>query len=75
MIIVNADPLQDIKNLDKINTVIQDGRVVELGYHANYSSPFSQCGRRNDQRRWASLGGGHEEIEPRRGRRPAEGSR
>ena len=33
VIIVNADPLQDIKNLDKINTVIQDGKVVELGYH------------------------------------------
>jgi hypothetical protein len=41
VIIVNADPLQDIKNLDKIGTVIQDGRVVELGYHSNYSSPFS----------------------------------
>jgi predicted amidohydrolase len=41
VIIVNADPLQDIKNLDKINTVIQDGKIVELGYHANYTSPFS----------------------------------
>jgi hypothetical protein len=41
VIIVNANPLQDIKNLDKINTVIQDGKVVELGYHSNYSSPFS----------------------------------
>ncbi len=41
VIIVDADPLQDIKNLDKINTVIQDGKVVELGYHSNYSSPFS----------------------------------
>lgn len=41
VIIVNADPLQDIKNLDKINTVIQDGKIVELGYHANYSSPFA----------------------------------
>ncbi len=41
VIIVNADPLQDIRNLDKVNTVIQDGRVVELGYHANYSSPFA----------------------------------
>jgi hypothetical protein len=41
VIIVNADPLQDIKNLDKIDTVVQDGRVVELGYHSNYSSPFS----------------------------------
>ena len=41
VILVDADPLQDIRNLDKINTVIQDGKVVELGYHANYSSPFS----------------------------------
>ncbi len=41
VIIVNANPLQDIKNLDKINTVIQDGKIVELGYHSNYSSPFS----------------------------------
>jgi hypothetical protein len=41
VIIVNADPLQDIRNLDKVNTVIQDGKVVELGYHANYTSPFS----------------------------------
>jgi len=41
VIIVNADPLQDIRNLDKINTVIEDGKVVELGYHSSYSSPFS----------------------------------
>ncbi len=41
VIIVNADPLQDIRNLDKISTVIEDGRVVELGYHSSYSSPFS----------------------------------
>jgi predicted amidohydrolase len=41
VIIVNADPLQDIKNLDKVNTVIQDGKIIPLGYHANYSSPFS----------------------------------
>ncbi len=41
VIIVNADPLQDIKNLDKINTVILNGKVVELGYHSSYSSPFS----------------------------------
>jgi hypothetical protein len=41
VIVVNADPLQDIKNLNKINTVIQDGKIVELGYHANYASPFS----------------------------------
>ena len=35
VIVVDADPLRDIKNLDKINSVIQDGKIVELGYHAN----------------------------------------
>jgi len=46
VIIVDADPLQDIKNLDKINTVIQDGKVVELGYHSTYSSPFANVAAR-----------------------------
>ena len=41
VIIVNADPLKDIKNADKINTVIQDGKIVELGYHSTYSVPFN----------------------------------
>jgi predicted amidohydrolase len=46
VIIVDADPLKDIKNLDKIDTVIQDGRIVELGYHANYTSPFDNIAAR-----------------------------
>jgi predicted amidohydrolase len=46
VIIVDADPLKDIKNLDKINTVIQDGKIVELGYHANYTSPFDNVAAR-----------------------------
>lgn len=41
VIIVNADPLADIRNLDKISTVIQDGKIIELDYHPNYNSPFS----------------------------------
>lgn len=46
VIIVDANPLTDIKNLDKIHTVIQDGRIVELGYHANYTSPFDNVAAR-----------------------------
>ncbi len=46
VIIVDADPLKDIRNLRKINTVIQDGKIVELGYHANYSSPFANVAAR-----------------------------
>jgi len=34
--IVNADPLQSILNLRKIDTVIKDGKVVERTYHASY---------------------------------------
>ncbi len=41
VIIVDADPLKDIKNMRKINTVVQDGKIIELGYHANYTSPFN----------------------------------
>jgi len=33
MDIVNADPLQDIKNLRNLDTVIKDGKVVDRSYH------------------------------------------
>ena len=46
VILVDANPLQDIRNLRKINTVIQDGKIVELGYHANYTSPFANVAAR-----------------------------
>ena len=72
VIIVNADPLQDIKNLDKINTVIQDGKVMELGYHSSYSSPFSNVAASNGKRGGTSLGCRLEEGEPRRRRRAPE---
>jgi hypothetical protein len=44
VIIVNADPLQDIKNLDNIDTVIFDGNVLDCGYHSWYRSPFNNVG-------------------------------
>jgi imidazolonepropionase-like amidohydrolase len=40
VIVVNQDPLQNIDNLRNLNTVIFDGKVVELGYHPWYASPF-----------------------------------
>jgi hypothetical protein len=40
VIVVNEDPLQNIANLDKIDTVIFDGKMVERGYHPWYSVPF-----------------------------------
>jgi hypothetical protein len=41
VIVLNDDPLVDVKNLDKIDTVIFDGKVVDRGFHSWYSSPFS----------------------------------
>lgn len=41
MVIVNADPLQDIRNLQKIESVVKDGKVIERGYHASFRDPFS----------------------------------
>ncbi len=44
VIIIGADPLQDIKNFYKTDTVIQDGKIIERGFHASYSSPFGNVG-------------------------------
>ena len=44
LLVVNADPLQDINNLQKIEWVIQDGRIVNQGYHAWFSTPFVLLG-------------------------------
>jgi len=41
IIIVNADPLADIRNMRQIDTVIQDGRVIDTAIHADYSVPFA----------------------------------
>lgn len=40
VIVVDADPVADVANLRKINTVVLNGKVVPLGYHASYSNPL-----------------------------------
>ena len=40
LLIVNADPLQNVTNLQDIAVVIANGTVQERGYHASYWSPF-----------------------------------
>jgi hypothetical protein len=40
MLIVNANPLQDIANLRQIDSVIFDGKVIDRGFHASYGTPF-----------------------------------
>jgi hypothetical protein len=44
VLILDRDPLQDASNLRAINTVIQNGRIIERGYTANYSDPFVNLG-------------------------------
>jgi len=44
VLVVDADPLQDIANLRKIDTVIFDGRPVDRTYHAWFSTPFMNSG-------------------------------
>jgi hypothetical protein len=40
IIIVNADPLQDVENLRDLDAVVFDGRRVDLGYTAGYNPVF-----------------------------------
>ena len=41
VIILREDPLQDIRNIGSIETVIFDGKVEDRAYHATYRSPFN----------------------------------
>ena len=43
LIVVNDDPLKDVHNLQKIEWVIQDGRVVDRGYHSWFTNPFVEA--------------------------------
>ena len=40
VIVIKADPLQSIDNLRQVDTVIFDGKQVEIGIHPWYSDPF-----------------------------------
>lgn len=44
VLVLDRDPLQDAVNMRAIHAVIQDGRIVERGYTANYSDPFMNLG-------------------------------
>jgi hypothetical protein len=47
IIVVNADPLADIRNLREIDTVIFNGDRVELGYDPAYEDPFHRSSEMN----------------------------
>jgi imidazolonepropionase-like amidohydrolase len=40
VLIVDADPLQDIKNLQRVSAVIANGELQDGKYHASYWNPF-----------------------------------
>ena len=40
LILLRANPLEDIKNIRTLETVIQHGKVQELGYHGDYRNPI-----------------------------------
>lgn len=40
IIVLDADPLQDIKNIRRINTVMKEGRVLDTTYHADFVNPI-----------------------------------
>jgi hypothetical protein len=45
MVLVNADPLKDINNLQKIEWVMKDGNLVDRTYHRRYKTPFTEEAR------------------------------
>ena len=40
VVILSDDPLQDVRNLKKVDSVILDGKLVDRGYRAWYQTPF-----------------------------------
>jgi hypothetical protein len=40
LVIVNADPLQDIRNVQQIEWVIKDGKTIDRVYHRWFTDPF-----------------------------------
>lgn len=44
LLVLSADPLANIRNTEKIELVVRDGRVVDHALHANYFSPIREIG-------------------------------
>jgi hypothetical protein len=57
MVVLDADPLQNILNLRRINTVIKDGKVVDRNYDPKYGDVASMFQNRRDEDYDINLGG------------------
>jgi hypothetical protein len=44
MVILRANPLDDIRNTKAIDQVIRNGEIVDITYHSDYSFPFPMYG-------------------------------
>src|ERR1700722_34640 len=44
LLILNGDPLQDIRNTQKIDTLVFNGKVTDRKYHSWPSDPFMDSG-------------------------------
>jgi imidazolonepropionase-like amidohydrolase len=44
LVLLDANPLENISNTKKIFSVIKDGRVVDIKYHADYEIPIKRPG-------------------------------
>lgn len=41
LVILDADPLTDIRNINRISSVIKDGKVLDRAYHRGFKDPFA----------------------------------
>ena len=44
ILVLDADPLQNVRNLQKINTLVFNGKVTQRGYHPWVQDPFMDIG-------------------------------
>ncbi|MBI1874175.1 MAG: amidohydrolase family protein [Acidobacteria bacterium] len=44
LVLLEADPLTDIRNTKRIATVIKDGRILDTTFHADYEMPIRRPG-------------------------------
>ena len=41
LVILEADPLENIRNIQRIALVVKDGKILNREYHADFSDPFA----------------------------------
>ncbi len=39
ILVVSANPLDDIRNTQRVDMVFKDGQMIDMNYHADYSIP------------------------------------